>query len=267
MKEICIKPVGVVKSSVNDLYSMPMGGEKGIIAIKDEYTPALHRIEENSHIWIISWFDQADRNLLQVTPRILGPASLKYGVFGVHCLNRPNPIAMSLVALEKIENNLLYVNGLDAINGTPVLDIKSYYENDSIFSPRTSYIKPRDEHVRRSLMYKLALRHHGKDSAALEIGLRICLTAETHFGHLFDPALLVQVNGSRELADVIQGITRAKLANPPRFTFNESDRDSVVFTKDGSTITFRPYKRFSEEEVAGLCDDELFLIEKNFAKD
>ncbi len=87
-------------------------------------------------------------------------------------------------------------------------------------------------------MYKLALQHHGKASAALEIGLRICLTAEAHFGHLLNPALVVQVNGSRELGDVIQGITRARLANPPRFTFYEAGTDDVTFSKDGKALKF-----------------------------
>ena len=260
MEEIRINPVGVVKTPVKDIYAMPMEGERAIVEIKEEYVPALQRIEENSHLWIICWFDQADRQMLQTMPRIMEPEPLKFGVFALRCFSRPNPVAITLVSLEKVEGNLLYVTGLDAVEGTPVLDIKPYYEQDSIFSPRTSYIKPKDEPVRRSLMHKLAYRHHGAESAALEIGLRICLIAENHFGHLLDPALSVTVKGSRELADVIQGITRARLANPPRFTFYEAGTDEVLFTKDGKGLKFSVKKRYTLEQLQSLSDADIFSI-------
>jgi tRNA (adenine37-N6)-methyltransferase len=260
MEEISINPIGVVKTSVDDINSMPMEGERAIVELKEEYAPALQRIGENSHVWIICWFDRADRSVLQTMPHIMKPEPVKFGVFALRCFNRPNPIAITLVSLEKVEGNLLYVTGLDAVEGTPVLDIKPYYEQDSIFSPRTSYVKPKDEHVRRSLMHKLAYRHHGVDSAALEIGLRICLAAETHFGHLFDPALSVSVKGSRELADVIQGITRARLSNPPRFTFCEAEAEEIVFARNGEILTFRVNKKYSFEELQDLTDNDIFLI-------
>lgn len=264
MEEISIRPVGVVRMPVEDIYSMPIGGERAIVEVKEEFVPALQRIEENSHIWVICWFDKGERNVLQTMPHIIEPEPVKFGVFAVRCYKRPNPIAITLVSLERVEGNLLYVSGLDAVEGTPVLDIKSYYEQDSIFYPRTAYIKPKEEEMRRSMMYKLAYQHHGKFSAALEIGVRICLTAESYFGQLLNPDLSVSVKGSRDFADVIQGITRAKLANPPRFTFCEYDLDSVVFTKGEKTLTFRVFKRFSEQELAGLSDDKLFLMTKGF---
>ncbi len=262
MEEICLRPVGVVKNRVDDIYSMPMEGERAVVEIKEEYIPALQRIEENSHIWIICWFDKGERDVLQTMPRIIEPEPVKFGVFAVRCFKRPNPVSMTLVSLERVEGNLLYVTGLDAVEGTPVLDIKPYYEQDSIFSPRTCYVKPKEEDVRRSLMHKTAYRHHGADSAALEIGLRICLVAETNFGHLLNPALSVSVKGSRELADVIQGITRAKLANPPRFTFCEAGTDEVIFTMDKRVLKFSVKKKYSPQELQGLKDNDIFQITK-----
>lgn len=260
MEEIRISPIGVVKTTVDDISSMPLEGENAVIEVKEEYVPALQRIEENSHIWILCWFDQSERDVLQVMPHIMEPEPVKFGVFALRCNKRPNPVAITLVALDRVEGNRLYVTGLDAVEGTPVLDIKPYYEQDSVFSPLTPYIKPKDEPVRRSLMHKLALRHHGEDSAALETGLRICLTAETHLGHLLNPAVTVSVRGSRELADVIQGITRARLANPPRFTFCEAETDEVIFTRDEKVLKFSVKKRFSLEELQGLPDEEVFII-------
>ncbi|NLC11993.1 MAG: tRNA (N6-threonylcarbamoyladenosine(37)-N6)-methyltransferase TrmO [Firmicutes bacterium] len=262
MEEIRIKPIGVVKTSVVDIRSMPMEGENAVIEVKEKYAPALQRIEENSHIWIICWFDRSERNVLQTMPLIMEPEPVKFGVFALRCYKRPNPLAITLVSLDRVEKNRLYVSGLDAVEGTPVLDIKPYYEHDSIFSPLTPYIKPKDEPVRRSLMHKLALRHHGKNSSALETGLRICLAAETLLGHLLNPAVTVSVTGSRELADVIQGITRARLANPPRFTFCEAETDEVIFTRDEKVLKFSVKKRFTLEELQGLPDEEIFIIKE-----
>ena len=260
MEEIRINPIGVVKTPVDDISSMPAVGENAVIELKEEYVPALQRIEENSHIWIICWFNRSERDVLQTMPHIMEPEPVKFGVFALRCNKRPNPVAITLVSLDRVEGNRLYVTGLDAVEGTPVLDIKPYYEQDSIFSPLTPYIKPKEEPVRRSLMHKLALRHHGEDSAALETGLRICLTAETHLGHLLNPAVTVSVTGSRELADVIQGITRARLANPPRFTFCEADTDKVIFTRNEKVLKFSVKKRFSLEELQGLPDEEVFTV-------
>lgn len=265
MVDIRMEPVGVVRGGTGDIYAMSKEGENAIVEVKPEYLPALQRIGENSHLWIICWFDRADRNVLQTMPRIMEPEPVDFGVFALRCFSRPNPIAITPVFLEKVEGNLLYVAGLDAIEGTPVLDIKPYFEQDSIFSPRTSYVRPKNEDTRRGLMHKLAYRHHRAESAALELGLSICLEAENHLGHLFDETIFVTVRGSRELADVIQGITRARLANPPRFTFNETDSlDEVVFTKGDRRLKFTVKKRFSpDDDLRGLPANELFILEVN----
>ncbi len=261
MEEIRMKPIGVVRAGTGDIYAVSKEGDSVIVEVLPEYVPALQRIEESSHLWIICWLDKADRNTLQTMPRIMEPEPVDFGVFALRCYFRPNPIAITPVSLEKVEGNLLFVAGLDAIEGTPVLDIKPYFEHDSIFSPRTSYVKPKDEEVRRGLMHKLAYRHHQTESAALELGLRICLKAETHLGHLFDPALFVTVKGSRELADVIQGITRARLANPPRFTFIEAAKEEVIFTKKDRRLQFTVKKRYSpEDDLQSMTDDELFTL-------
>lgn len=276
MAEICMKPIGTVRAGTGDIYAVSKEGESVVVEVKPEYLPALQRIEENSHLWIICWFDKAERDILQSMPKIMEPEPVDFGVFALRCYYRPNPIAISLVHLERVEGNRVYVSGLDALEGTPVLDIKPYFEHDSIFSPRTSYVKPKKEDVRRGLMHKLAYRHHGAESAALELGVRICLEAETHLGHLFDPALFVTVKGSRELADVVQGITRARLANPPRFTFTETNAEAgteadiktdtatgteeVIFTKKEKQLKFAVKKRYSLEELQVLADSEIFLL-------
>jgi tRNA-Thr(GGU) m(6)t(6)A37 methyltransferase TsaA len=215
---ICIYPVGYVISSVANAREMPPGGVSAMIEILPQYEPALLRIEENSHIWIQSWFHQSDRNKLTTSPRVNTDLP-KYGVFALRAASRPNPIAMSLAVLLKREGNRLFLERLDAVDGTPVLDIKPYFGNDIIFSPRTSYIPGKDRAYRQNQMLRRAISHHQEECLYLELAVRMALVAEEVFGHLSNPDLLVMVRGSACLADTVQGLSRARLANPPRFSF------------------------------------------------
>lgn len=93
------------------------------IEVFEDYEDALLGIEENSHIAIFCWFDKSERDIYQVHP--LGDDTNPLtGVFATRAPVRPNPISHTVCELVKRENNQLYVKGLDALNGTPVIDIK-----------------------------------------------------------------------------------------------------------------------------------------------
>ncbi|MEA2035518.1 MAG: tRNA (N6-threonylcarbamoyladenosine(37)-N6)-methyltransferase TrmO [Euryarchaeota archaeon] len=93
------------------------------IIIANEYLPGLKDLEHCTHIFVLYWLDRADRNLLSATPP--GMTSPK-GVFATRSPHRPNPIGLGIADLVKIEGNILHVKGLDALDRTPVLDIKPY---------------------------------------------------------------------------------------------------------------------------------------------
>ena len=93
------------------------------IIIANKYLPGLKGLEHCSHIFVLYWLDRADRNLLSATPP--GMTSPK-GVFATRSPHRPNPIGLGIADLVKIEGNVLHVKGLDALDRTPVLDIKPY---------------------------------------------------------------------------------------------------------------------------------------------
>lgn len=146
MKEdsITITPIGIVKSEIEDTKVMPLGGIEAQIEVFTEFSEALERIEESSHLWILSWFHEAPRDLMKVVPKKVNPLSEEFGVFALRCPARPNPIALTLVKLEKVEGKVLYVTGLDAVNGTKVLDIKPYFKKDIVLShygPNIGHIK------------------------------------------------------------------------------------------------------------------------------
>ncbi|MDV3425801.1 MAG: tRNA (N6-threonylcarbamoyladenosine(37)-N6)-methyltransferase TrmO [Bacillota bacterium] len=149
-KSITLKPVGIVKSAIKKSKIMPLGGVTAQIEVFPHYKKALDRIEESSHLWILSWLHKAPRNMLKVIPMKINPLADEFGVFAIRCPARPNPIALTLVKLEKVEENILYVTGLDAIDGTPVLDIKPYYKSDIVLSFRSPDISKKGNNSEKS---------------------------------------------------------------------------------------------------------------------
>lgn len=125
-----LKPIGVIHSPFKDRSQTPHQGiysEKiSQIILYDEYRSGLEGIEKYKYLIILYWLDQAERNLLKVVPH---GKTRKRGVFSTRAPSRPNPIAYSVVELIQINKNKLTVKGLDAIDGTPVVDIKPYWKD------------------------------------------------------------------------------------------------------------------------------------------
>lgn len=220
--------IGTVHSPVSEPKEMPHGGVEATIELDPAYEDGLLRIQEHSHLWILSWFHLGNREMLQVQPTKIDPDALPYGVFGLRAYKRPNPIGLSLVELLSVDGNVLHVRGLDAIDGTPVLDIKAYFERDCVFSPRAPVLRPSSRTGRFKDLVRLALQQHQEECPSLLLGARMALIAEENVGKLTAPDLRVTVRGSRCLADTIQGVTRARLANPARFTFEEHEGPAVT---------------------------------------
>ena len=136
-KKIEIRPIGFVKraSSDKDVKDKSLVSR---IVFKKDFAKALDGVEEFSHIFVIFWLHNilnTGKTILKIHPR--GRAELPLvGIFATRVPVRPNPIGLTLVELVKREGNVLWVKGLDAFNGTPVLDIKPYNGWDVAVSAR-----------------------------------------------------------------------------------------------------------------------------------
>lgn len=124
MNDIQIKAIGTVERiSANEKNKDRRLISK--IIINKELTKALDGIEDFSHIYVIFWMHQ-----VKETKYLHHPSKLKelkpIGIFATRAPIHPNPIGLTLVELLKREVNVLSVRGLDAYDGTPVLDIKPY---------------------------------------------------------------------------------------------------------------------------------------------
>ncbi|HUV01998.1 MAG TPA: tRNA (N6-threonylcarbamoyladenosine(37)-N6)-methyltransferase TrmO [Desulfobacteria bacterium] len=105
--------------------------EKGVARIRifDEFRDGLEGLDTYSHVIVLYWFHLRDteeeRNVLKVVPR-RHPGAPEVGVFTSRSPSRPNPIGLCVTELVRLEGNMLSVKGLDAFDGTPILDIKPY---------------------------------------------------------------------------------------------------------------------------------------------
>lgn len=127
-------PIGVVKSPLKkwDDYGKGWKETRAKLVIDKKYADGLKGIEDCKYIWILYWMhklSRQDRRVLLTHPRRDSSEPLK-GVFALRSPMRPNPIGLSKVRLMERKDNQLTVDGLDAIDGTPILDIKKSNEND-----------------------------------------------------------------------------------------------------------------------------------------
>ena len=117
-KEFKVHPIGYVRKTEN----------KTTIVLDKKYEPGLLRMEKQSEIWVLWWFDRNDtpekRSILQVHPRG-NPDNPLTGVFATHSPVRPNLIAMTRCKIISVKDNVIEIESIDAFPDTPVLDIKS----------------------------------------------------------------------------------------------------------------------------------------------
>ncbi len=125
-----IKPIGIIHSpyySIEDMPIQPKGasGVEGYVLVNDKYIDGLQDLEGFSHIYLLYSFHKAARMELLVTPFT---DKQTRGVFATRSPLRPNHIGLSIVKLKRVEVNKVIVEGIDILDGTPLLDIKPYIE-------------------------------------------------------------------------------------------------------------------------------------------
>jgi tRNA-Thr(GGU) m(6)t(6)A37 methyltransferase TsaA len=129
MEPIIINPIGVIRTPHTDVKNMPIQpiaaeGIKGYIDILPEYTEGLKDLEGFSHITLLYHFHKIKGFELQVIPFM---DTETHGIFSCKAPKRPNAIGLSTVRLIAIEKNIIYIEQVDMLDGTPLIDIKPFY--------------------------------------------------------------------------------------------------------------------------------------------
>jgi tRNA-Thr(GGU) m(6)t(6)A37 methyltransferase TsaA len=113
-----------------------------IVEIDLRFREGLKDVETCSHLVLLYWMDKSPRNLVLQVPGHLGA---QHGTFALRSPARPNPVAMSVVRLLRVEDGKLVVSGLDCLDGTPLLDIKPYFAStDSVPEAVVGWHKRKD---------------------------------------------------------------------------------------------------------------------------
>lgn len=123
-----LRPIGSVRSSFQDCAQAPKqgwgSGREAVIEILPQYAAGLEGIAPGDDILVLTWLHLGERTTLRVHPRD-DPANPMTGVFATRSADRPNPIGLHQVTVLRIEQpRRLTVEGMEAVDGTPVLDIK-----------------------------------------------------------------------------------------------------------------------------------------------
>jgi tRNA-Thr(GGU) m(6)t(6)A37 methyltransferase TsaA len=122
-----VRPVGVVQSILTDPATAPKQGREGApdawVVFEPDVGEALDGLQAGDQVILLTWLDRADRGVLRVHPRD-DPANPMQGVFNTRSSDRPNPIGLHEVEIVAIEGLRVRVRPLEAVDGTPVVDVK-----------------------------------------------------------------------------------------------------------------------------------------------
>jgi tRNA-Thr(GGU) m(6)t(6)A37 methyltransferase TsaA len=124
-----LRQIGIVRSSLREVRDAPNqafeGAPEALLEIDAAFAPALHRVTPGQDLILLTWLHRADRSVLQTHPRG-DPNNPLTSVFATRSSERPNPIGLHRVKVTAMESpTVLRVSALEAIDGTPILDLKA----------------------------------------------------------------------------------------------------------------------------------------------
>ena len=123
-----LEPIGVVRSSLRQQGLPYDNSVEAEVTLRPDLAPALAGLEGFSHVTVVFWMDQVSREgraLRQTRPGATARMPV-VGVFATRTQNRPNPVGVTTVKLLRVVEASVWVQGLDALDGTPVLDLRPY---------------------------------------------------------------------------------------------------------------------------------------------
>jgi len=144
MEEIIIKPIGTIFTPHTSIKNMPIQplaakGIRGFIKLLPEYSEGLKDLEGFSHITLVYHFHQITGYELAVIPFM---DTEKHGIFACKAPKRPNAIGISTVKLISINENIIIIEQVDMLDGTPLIDIKPFYPRyDNRLNAKTGWLE------------------------------------------------------------------------------------------------------------------------------
>ena len=128
-----LRPIGTVQSHLSDPALAPRQGDEGgpeaVLVFGEDMLEAARDLSPGSEVFVLTWLHLARRDVLSVHPRD-NPANPLTGVFATRSQDRPNPIGLHRVTIVAVEGTRVRVQDLEAIDGTPIIDVKPVLRPD-----------------------------------------------------------------------------------------------------------------------------------------
>ena len=132
-QDLEVVPIGVVESTLRSRARAPKQGSEGApdawIVVRPEYIEGLHGIAAGDEVVVLTWLHLARRDTLRTHPRD-DPNVPEQGVFNTRSPDRPNPIGLHRVRVLDVQGNRIHVTDLEAVDATPVVDLKPVLPSD-----------------------------------------------------------------------------------------------------------------------------------------
>lgn len=144
MSTISLRPIGTIHTPFKEPKGMPIqprreGGTEARVEVLAELAPGLTDLDGFSHIILLYHFHRCRGYETMVTPYL---DTKQHGVFATRAPRRPNALGLSVVRLQRVEGNVLHVEGVDVIDRTPLLDIKPYVPSfDAVVECRAGWLQ------------------------------------------------------------------------------------------------------------------------------
>jgi tRNA-Thr(GGU) m(6)t(6)A37 methyltransferase TsaA len=160
-EEIIFQSLGTIHSSHKKLSDIPIQpvfskGIKGTVIVKPKFAEGLMDLNEFSHIHLFYYFHKSQKTRLYVKPYL---SEKERGIFSTRAPHRPNKIGMSLVRLTAIKGNVLHIEDVDILDGTPLIDIKPYIQR---FDSRKNVKSGWQDEVPEDVAYDKGRRNYKK---------------------------------------------------------------------------------------------------------
>ncbi len=265
-----IEPVGVIHSAAAETSKMPKEGlAEAKIEIFERYLPALQGLEYFSHVYLICFFHKSDRELLKLDRQKM---MLKYeqcddlplGVFASRSPSRPNPLSITIVKIKSIRGNIIEAGYCDAIDGTPVIDIKPYNGGiDHFMGVSLPPLVPAKYDIKLKWFRRIIENVTGYDDALSLVIAKIFADAFCRGYHYNDGNVKIAVSNVARLIDAAIFLADAVFSGG-RIKVVEEKKFEVTFIKNEKSLKYAlalDYNRL--HEIVGIenrKNSELFDI-------
>ncbi len=253
--DLVLEPIGIVHGPHSSREAIPLGGGPAVLEVFPDCGTALDGIERSSHIVVLAWLHRADRSVRVARPRRIDPDAPLQGVFATRSPDRPNPVSVSVVPLLRREGLRLFVDHLDLVDGTPLVDLKTYNPGwDGVFGARTVK-RVRQSAIPDALLASFLRRDLDNHLGPVPVppgamaGLAAVFAAIREFdADARDPRLSACVVACDASLDAVIGLMGGTFASgrvaiatapgAPRFLFSFEGRTLALDLRDGCDAVF-----------------------------